>query len=98
LFIAVAFPFLLPALFGFFLVGFGVSSIVPMVYSAAGRSKVMTAGMALAAVSSIGFFGFLVGPPLIGILAGWSSLRLSFSIIALMGLAIALLASRADLK
>jgi MFS family permease len=94
LLIAVIFPSLLFALIGFFLVGFGVSSIVPLVYSAAGRSKVMSAGMALAAVSSIGFFGFLFGPPLIGLLAGISSLRLSFTFIALMGLCITLVASR----
>ncbi len=94
LLLAVIFPTLLPALAGFFLVGFGVSSIVPLVYSAAGRSKVMTAGMALAAVSSVGFLGFLFGPPLIGILAGLSSLRLSFTFIALMGLCITFVASR----
>lgn len=94
LMISVIFPTLFPALAGFFLVGFGVSSIVPLVYSAAGRSRVMTAGMALAAVSSIGFLGFLFGPPLIGVLAGISSLRLSFTVIAVMGLCIALVASR----
>lgn len=97
LMISVIFPTLWPALAGFFLVGFGVSSIVPLVYSAAGRSKVMTAGMALAAVSSVGFLGFLFGPPLIGLLAGLSSLRLSFSFIAVMGLCIAVVATRATL-
>ncbi|OLY93028.1 Nitrate/nitrite transporter NarK [Cnuella takakiae] len=94
LIISVVFPTLLPAMAGFFLVGFGVSSIVPLVYSAAGRSKTMTAGMALAAVSSIGFLGFLFGPPLIGVLAGLSSLRLSFTFIALMGLCITLIATK----
>lgn len=94
LLLAVVFPTLPMALAGFFLVGFGVSSIVPLVYSAAGRSKVMSAGMALAAVSSVGFLGFLFGPPLIGLLAGISSLRLSFTFIALMGLCITIIASR----
>lgn len=94
--IAVAFPTMAPALAGFFLVGFGVSSIVPLVYSAAGRSKVMSAGMALATVSSIGFIGFLIGPPLIGLLAGMASLRLSFSLIAVMGLVIAALAGKME--
>jgi MFS family permease len=94
--VAVAFPSMGPALGGFFLVGFGVSSIVPLVYSAAGRSKVMSAGMALATVSSIGFIGFLIGPPLIGLLAGMASLRLSFSFIAVMGLLIAALAGKME--
>jgi MFS family permease len=98
LLIAVIFPTLLFALIGFFLVGFGVSSIVPLVYSAAGRSKVMSAGMALAAVSSVGFLGFLFGPPLIGLLAGISSLRLSFTFIAFMGICITLVASKINFE
>jgi MFS family permease len=90
--ISLLFPYLLPAIAGFFLVGLGVSSVVPLVYSTAGKSKTMSPGMALAAVSSIGFLGFLAGPPLIGIVAGMSSLRISFIIIALMGLSVAIVA------
>jgi MFS family permease len=94
LLIAVSFPMLLTAIIGFLLVGFGVSSVVPLVYSAAGKSKVLSPGVALAAVSTIGFFGFLAGPPLIGLVAGATSLRISFFIIAFMGLAVAVVASR----
>jgi MFS family permease len=67
------------------------------VYSAAGRSKVLSPGVALAAVSTIGFLGFLIGPPLIGLVAGATSLRVSFTIIALMGLSIVYISSRAKL-
>lgn len=91
---AVALPHLITAIIGFLLVGFGVSSVVPLVYSAAGKSKVLSAGVALAAVSSIGFLGFLIGPPLIGIVAGATSLRVSLSIIAIMGLCVALIATK----
>jgi MFS family permease len=97
LLLAILLPQLGPALVGFLLVGFGVSSVVPLVYGAAGRSTVMTPGVALAAVSTVGFLGFLIGPPLIGLVAGATSLRISFSIIALMGLSIALLAGKAKL-
>ncbi|HYF29641.1 MAG TPA: MFS transporter [Chitinophagaceae bacterium] len=90
--IALLFPYLAPAITGFFLVGLGVSSVVPLVYSKAGRSKTLSPGIALAAVSSIGFLGFLIGPPVIGIVAGILNLRVSFVIIALMGLSVALLA------
>ena len=90
--LAVAFPTLLVASLGFMLVGLGVSSVVPLVYSAAGRSRTMPAGVALAAVSTVGFAGFLLGPPLIGLVAGATSLRVSFAIIAIMGLAVAALA------
>ena len=92
--VAVALPTLPTALLGFLLVGFGTSAVVPLVYSAAGRSTHMSAGMALAAVSTIGFTGFLLGPPLIGFVAGASSLRVSFGLIAVMGLAVSAVGSR----
>lgn len=92
--IAVAFPAILTAILGFLLVGFGVSSIVPLVYSEAGKSKKLAPGLALAVVSSIGFFGFLAGPPLIGLVAGISSLRVSFIIIAAMGISVALIVNK----
>jgi len=93
--LAVAFPTLVMASLGFMLVGLGVSSVVPLVYSAAGRSRTMPAGVALAAVSTVGFSGFLLGPPLIGLVAGATSLRVSFALIACMGLAVAALGRRA---
>jgi hypothetical protein len=93
LLLAVLFPDFYPALIGFLLVGVGVSSIVPLVYSAAGKSKKYSAGLALASVSSISFFGFLIGPPLVGLLAGISSLRLSFAVMAGIALCISILAT-----
>ncbi|MGV3642265.1 MAG: MFS transporter [Adhaeribacter sp.] len=92
--LAVVLPGLWTAIAGFLLVGAGVSSVVPLVYSEAGRSKVLSPGVALAAVSTIGFLGFLIGPPLIGFVAGAFSLRASFAIIAVMGLCVTLVASR----
>ncbi|MEO5889569.1 MAG: MFS transporter [Ferruginibacter sp.] len=91
---AVIFPHILPATIGFLLVGLGVSSVIPLVYGLAGKSKSMQPGVALAAVSTIGFLGFLIGPPLIGFIAGASSLRWSFSVIALIGLGTAILAGK----
>jgi MFS family permease len=89
--ISVALPYLVTSIIGFLLVGFGVSSVVPMVYSEAGKSKKLSPGAALAAVSSIGFLGFLFGPPVIGVIAGLLGLRFSFLIIALIGLSIILI-------
>ncbi|HEY0058836.1 MAG TPA: MFS transporter [Flavisolibacter sp.] len=93
--IAIIFPFLLSSIFGFLLVGFGVSSVVPLVYSEAGKSKTMSAGSALTAVTSISFLGFLIGPPVIGVIAGVSSLRFSFLVIALIGLTVVFIAGKA---
>jgi MFS family permease len=92
---AVLFPYLLSALIGFLLVGFGVSSVVPLVYSAAGKSKTMSPGVALAAVSTIGFMGFLIGPPIIGFIAGIASLRASFTLIAAMGICVTIVSTKA---
>jgi MFS family permease len=97
LLVAVVFPHFYTAMAGFLLVGAGVSSVVPMVYSAAGKSKTMSPGVALAAVSTIGFIGFLVGPPLIGFIAGLATLRASFVFIAIMGTSVVILSSRAKI-
>ena len=94
---AVLFPNIVTAIIGFLMVGMGVSSVVPLVYSAAGRSKVLSPGVALAAVSTMGFFGFVCGPPLIGLVAGATSLRISFSIIAVMGLCVSIVSARSKL-
>jgi MFS family permease len=94
LLVAIIFPSLLPALLGFLMVGAGVSSVVPLVYSAAGRSKALSPGVALAAVSTIGYLGFLFGPPFIGFIAQAFSLRVSLGLIAILGSVIALLAKK----
>ena len=54
----------------------------------------LSAGVALATVSTIGFLGFLLGPPIIGLLAGLSSLKASFMLIACMGLSISFISSK----
>jgi hypothetical protein len=50
--------------------------------------------MALATVGSVGFLGFLMGPPLIGYISQALSLRYSFAVIGLFGLGITFLVSR----
>ncbi|HTE11766.1 MAG TPA: MFS transporter, partial [Chitinophagaceae bacterium] len=94
LFISILFPYLATAVIGFLLVGLGVSSVVPLIYSLAGKSGTMQPGLALAAVSSISFLGFLIGPPLIGFIAEVAGLRLSFAIVAVAGLFPAILANK----
>lgn len=92
--LAILFPNIPVSIAGFILVGAGVSSVVPLVYSAAGKSKIVSPGVALAAVSTIGYLGFLIGPPAIGFIAHASSLRVSFILIAMLGLTTTLVASR----
>jgi MFS family permease len=94
LFTSVLFPYLIPCTLAFMLVGLGVSSIVPTVYSAAGKHGKVPPGIALATVSSVSFLGFLMGPPLIGYISEIASLRYSFAVIGVFGMGISLLVSR----
>ena len=95
---AVIFPNIYAAAFGFFLTGFGVSSVVPLSYGLAGKSTKLSAGIAISLVSSVGFLGFLFGPPIIGYIAEALSLQWSFGLMAIIGFGTAVLASNAKVE
>lgn len=88
---AVAFPYLITGILGFFMVGAGTSSVIPLTYSAVGKTKKFSPGIALAMVSTLGYFGFLFGPPLIGFIADLLSLRASFLLVAIVGISISII-------
>ncbi|HLZ32208.1 MAG TPA: MFS transporter [Chloroflexota bacterium] len=68
-------------------VGLGLSVLVPLAFGAAGRSTQMPTGTAIAAVATVGYFGFLVGPPTIGLVAEQVTLRGGFVVLlVLLGL------------
>lgn len=94
LFTSVLFPYLITSTVAFMMVGLGVSSIVPTVYSAAGKHTKIPPGIALATVASVSFLGFLMGPPLIGYIAEIAGLRYSFAVIGIFGLGITFMVSR----
>lgn len=94
LLLASAFPYLLSATLGFLLVGFGISSSVPICYSLAGKLGTMKASIAITIVSSISFFGFLVGPPVIGWISELANLRVALAVAAAFGLFIAFVAGK----
>jgi len=94
LLLATLLPFPLTAGLGFMLTGFGVSCVIPMVFSMAGRSAGMSSGSAIAAVSTVGYFGFLLVPPMVGSVAELAGLRWSFGLMALFGMAITVLVQR----
>jgi MFS family permease len=89
--LAVLLPHILTATFGFMIVGLGVSSIVPLIYSTAGKVSKAPGGIAIATVSSIGFTGFLLGPPVIGYIAQAAGLQYSFLTFAFLGLGVTVL-------
>jgi MFS family permease len=92
--IIVSSPFIPVTMFGYLMTGFGVSCVVPFVFGLAGKIPMSNPGAALASISSLGYLGFLLVPPMIGYVAQASSLRVSFAIIALMGLLMVRLSSR----
>lgn len=81
------------SLAGFALVGAGCSTVVPCVFSAAGRMHEVQTGVALAAVTTMGYFGFLIGPPLIGFAAQLLGLRGALALLIGTSLLVAALAS-----
>jgi MFS family permease len=94
LYTAVLFPYLIPCTIAFMLVGFGVSNVVPIIFNIAGNNEKVPTGIALTVVTSISFLGFLIGPPLIGLIAELTSLKYSFAIVGVFGVFISLLVSR----
>jgi len=94
MYMAVLLPFVVTAAVGFMLVGLGVSTVVPAVYSLAGRTPGIEPSKALTAVSSISFLGFLLGPPVIGYIAHAVGLKMSFAIIGIFGVGIAFLVNK----
>jgi hypothetical protein len=74
--------------------GFGTANIVPVLWSAAGRDPVIGPGPAISFVSTIGYLGFLAGPPMIGGAASFIGLRAGMGIIVIAGLMVAILSAR----
>jgi MFS family permease len=96
--LTLAVMFALPSvtIVGFFLVGIGLSSIVPIAYSIAGNVKGLPAGVGIAMVTTVGYAGFLFGPPVIGFIADWQTLRIALSLVTLLFIIMTVLGSRYD--
>ena len=92
--VSVCFPYIVTATIGFMMVGLGVSTNIPSVYSIAGKNEKVHPGIALAMVASVSYLGFLMGPPLIGYISALSSLRYSYAVIGCFGLLITYLVTR----
>lgn len=70
------------AIAGFALIGIGAANLVPIFFSAAGRQKLMPAGLAVASVTTTGYAGVLMGPAMIGFVAQATSLATAFCLLA----------------
>jgi fucose permease len=89
--LSIAFPEPVPAIGGFFMVGLGLSTIVPITYSIAGNAKGLPSGVGLAMVTTVGYAGFLFGPPIIGFIADLSNLRIGLSVVIVLFIVMTLL-------
>ena len=74
------------AMAGFALVGVGLATVVPILYNAATRIPGVSRAAAIASVSSIGYLGFMVGPPIIGGLAHATSLTVAMGTLVVASL------------
>ncbi|MBS1706817.1 MAG: MFS transporter [Armatimonadetes bacterium] len=79
---------------GFALVGAGASNTVPVLFTAAGNQKDMPTNLAVAAFTTMGYAGFIVGPAAIGYVAKAASLSLSLTGLALLLIGVAACARR----
>jgi len=86
------------AIAGFALLGLGLSGVVPTLFRSAAGERDVATGPALAAVSSLGYLGFLAGPPIIGTIAQVTSLRLACGLLVLACLVVVALARSAELE
>lgn len=71
------------ALLGFALAGAGLAPVAPILFNAATRVPGVSRAAAIASVTSVGYSGFLIGPPLIGGIASFSSLTLALGVVVL---------------
>jgi hypothetical protein len=80
------------AIAGFVALGLGLAGVIPTLFRAGADHPGVSTGPALAAVSSLGYLGFLAGPPMIGAIAQLTSLRLACGVLVLAGAVVLVLA------
>jgi predicted MFS family arabinose efflux permease len=83
----------LPAVVGFILCGLGIANAVPLLFSAAGR--IDPPGPSLAAAFTLGYTGFIVGPPVIGVLSDQTGLPQTLALLILALITVSVLGGKA---
>jgi predicted MFS family arabinose efflux permease len=82
-----------PSVVGFVFCGLGIANAVPLLFSAAGR--VNPPGPSLAAAFTLGYTGFIVGPPVIGLLSDQVGLPRTLALLVVALVAVAVFGGRA---
>jgi MFS family permease len=86
IFVTITSPIEVVKIFGCFISGLGISTIVPLIYSKAGTQRNIKPSIAIAGVSTIAYVGFLIGPVVIGYLADIFSLQNALILLIILGL------------
>jgi MFS family permease len=87
------------AIAAFFVAGIGVSFAAPLLFGAAGRgASDAERGAAVATVTTLGYLGFLLGPPIVGGVAQALGIRASFVLLAGAAAIVAAAAPRLHLR
>jgi hypothetical protein len=77
---------------GFAALGIGLAPVVPTLFRAGGTTPGTPSGQGIAAVSTLGYFGLLAGPPIVGFTAEVIGLPGALAIVAALAGAVTLLA------
>ncbi len=85
-------PFVALVMVGFILIGMGAANVVPVLFRRAGSQTVMPPVLAIAAITTTGYAGILLGPALIGFVADHVGLTLAFWMLPVMVLSVPLCA------
>ena len=89
---ALAFPSVIGTIIGFGLAGFGVATLVPAAMHGADELHGLRPGTGLTVISWLMRVGFLVSPPIVGLIADTLSLRVGLLVVPFAGLLVILLA------
>lgn len=84
------------AMAGFAMAGLGVANLVPVMFSAAGNHPGLPPGQAISTVTMVGYAGILVAPASIGYVAEHVGFRVTYGALAVLLVAVAMLAQRAQ--
>mgnify|MGYP003461046302 CR=1 FL=1 len=85
-----------PGQFTLIVLGLGLANVIPLLFVAASRVDGVSAASGIALVSSLGWVGVVIGPPLVGGVAQASSLAWALWLVVLSSLALAAAARRVD--
>ncbi|QNK01436.1 MFS transporter [Dyella telluris] len=75
-------PFI--AMAGFLFIGLGASNVVPVLFRQAGSQRAMPAALAVAAITTTGYAGILLGPAGVGFVAKGVGLPIAFAMLAVL--------------